>query len=116
MILLLRNEVRRISQKTSRNFDEFAERTEGLEPYVYLMRKTSDGKCTFLKDNVCTIYSIRPLVCRFYPFRLDDLGNQKYIFDYTEECLGVGSGPQLKRDFFNKLYVEFMESMRQNFL
>jgi Fe-S-cluster containining protein len=114
MILLLRIEAEMISQKASRNLDEFAERKEGVEPYVYQMRKTSDGKCTFLKDNLCTIYSIRPLICRFYPFRLDDLGNQKYIFSYTEECPGVGSGPQLKRKFFSKLYVEFMESMRQN--
>ena len=114
MILLLKNEAERISRKTSKRLDEFAERIVGQEPYVYLMRKTFDGKCVFLKDNLCAVYEMRPLICRFYPFKLDNLGNNRYAFTYTEECPGIGSGPQLKRRFFDTLFAEFMASMRQN--
>ena len=116
MILLLKSEVERISQITSKKFSEFAYRKEGVKPYTYIMRKTSDGKCVFLKDNLCTIYGIRPLICRFYPFRLDFQENKKYVFDYTNECPGIGKGPQLEKRFFNKLCAEFMESMKQNSL
>ena len=115
-ILLLRREAEKISGKIQKSIVEFAERKEGVEPYVYVMRKTSDGKCVFLKDNLCTIYEMRPLICKFYPFKLDNLGNHKYVFNYTQECPGIGSGPQLKRKFFDTLFVEFTASMRQNHL
>jgi Fe-S-cluster containining protein len=116
MILLLKSESERISQKTLKRLDEFAERIEGQEPYVYLMRKTSDGKCVFLKDNLCAIYEMRPLICVFYPFKLDNLGKNKYAFTYTEECLGIGSGSQLKKGFFDTLFAKFITLMRQNHL
>ncbi|MBU1936641.1 YkgJ family cysteine cluster protein [bacterium] len=29
-----------------------------------------DGHCQFLQDNLCTIYSHRPVTCRLYPFNL----------------------------------------------
>jgi Fe-S-cluster containining protein len=116
MILLLKSEAERISRKTLKKINEFAERIEGQEPYVYLMGKTFDGKCVFLEDNLCVVYEMRPLICRFYPFKLDNAGNRNYVFTYTEECPGIGSGPQLKRRFFNTLFTEFMASMGQNHL
>lgn len=114
-IFLLRREAEKISGKTHKGIDEFAERKEGVEPYVYVMRKTFDGKCVFLKDNLCTIYEMRPLICKFYPFKLDNLGNHKYVFNYTPECPSIGSGPKLKRKFYDTLFAEFVASMRQNY-
>jgi Fe-S-cluster containining protein len=114
MILLLNSEVEKISRKTMKKVDEFAERTKGQEPYVYLMRKTLDGKCVFLKDSLCDIYEDRPLICRFYPFKLDNPRNYDYVFTYTEECPAIGSGPKLKKIFFDRLLAEFMASMRQD--
>jgi Fe-S-cluster containining protein len=115
MILLLKSEAEKTSRKTLKNLDEFAEQIEGQEPYAYLMRKTFDGRCVFLKDNLCAIYEIRPLICKFYPFKLDNLGKNRYAFTYTEECLGIGSGPKLKKEFFNTLFAEFTASMRKNY-
>jgi hypothetical protein len=69
-ILLLEAEAERIAKKTSKNIDEFAERIEDAQPYVYRMRKTTEGKCVFLKDSLCSIYQTRPLICKFYPFKL----------------------------------------------
>lgn len=113
-ILLLKIEADRISKKTLMNLDKFAEKIEGFEPYLYQMRKTEDGKCVFLKDDSCSIYQTRPLICRFYPFQLKNLGNNRYAFSYTDECSGIGEGPQLKRDFFEILFGEFIELMREN--
>jgi Fe-S-cluster containining protein len=113
-ILLLRSEAERISRTASKKASEFAHRKRGAEPYAYAMRKKADGKCVFLADNLCTIYGIRPLICRFYPFRLDNPSNGEYVFSVTQECPGVGKGRQFKRRYFDALFAEFAESMRQN--
>lgn len=113
-ILILKTEVDHISKKTLTDLGEFAEEVEGFEPYTFQMRKTENRKCIFLKDNSCYIYQIRPLICRFYPFQLKNHGNNRYAFTYTNECPGIGKGPQLKKDFFEKLFNKFIESMREN--
>jgi Fe-S-cluster containining protein len=113
-ILLLKTEADLISKNTFKVLDEFAEKVEGFEPYTYQMTKTDDGKCVFLKDNSCSIYEIRPLICRFYPFQLKKIGNSRFSFTYTDECPGIGEGPQLRRDFFQRLFQKFIELMRSN--
>ena len=113
-ILLLNTEADRIFIRTLRDLDIFAEKIEGFEPYIYQMKKTEDGKCVFLKDNSCSIYQIRPLICRFYPFQLKNLRNNRYAFTYTDECSGIGKGPQLKRNFFERLFSKFMELMKES--
>ena len=113
-ILLLNSEANRISDENSIEIEMFAEKIEGFKPYVYQMRKTEDGRCIFLKGNLCSIYPIRPLICRFYPFQLRSIGKNEYIFTYTNECPGIGKGVQLKREFFEKLFRIFMKSMKEN--
>jgi Fe-S-cluster containining protein len=104
-ILLLESEAAEISQKTSRKPEEFCEAIIGKEPYVYEMKKTV-GKCIFLKDNQCTIYESRPLICRFYPFELKFCEDQdKYLFTATLECPGIGKGKTLCKDDFEKLFL-----------
>ena len=112
-IFLLKTEAKRISEDSSIEIEEFAEKMEGSEPFVFKMKKKG-GKCIFLRDNLCSIYEIRPIICRFYPFKLENLGKNRYRFSYTEECPGIGKGPQLKRDFFEELFREFQKSMSEN--
>jgi Fe-S-cluster containining protein len=104
LILLLKIEAERISQRTAKGIGEFAEKIKGFEPYLFRMKKTDEGKCVFLKDNLCTIYERRPLICRFYPFQLKNVGNDKHVFTYTRECPSIGKGPWLQRSFFEKLF------------
>lgn len=113
-ILLLKLEADRISKKTSKRIEEFAENIEGSEPYVYRMRKTADGKCVFLRDDLCSVYDVRPLICRFYPFELKDTKKGKYVFAYTDECPCIGRGSVLKREYFEKLFAESTKLMREN--
>lgn len=93
--------------------EELAERIEGSEPFLYMMKKEG-GRCIFLRDDLCSIYDIRPIICRFYPFRLENLGKNRYGFFYTEECPEIGRGPELKRGFFEELFREFTKSMSEN--
>lgn len=104
LILLLENEAQCISKKTEKHVNEFAENIQGYEPYAYVMKKTLDRKCLFLKNNLCSIYPLRPLICRFYPFQLEPLQNNTYKFSFTRECPGIGEGYQLKEKFFKRLF------------
>ena len=48
---------------------------ENLDSYRFfpVLRRKPDGTCVFLDDNGrCSIYEIRPLRCRRFPYRLDD--------------------------------------------
>jgi len=113
-ILLLKIEAEYISKKTFMSIDEFARKIDGFEPYTHIMKKTEDSNCIFLKDKTCSIYQIRPLVCRFYPFQLQNLEDNRYVFTYTDECPGIGKGPYLKKRFFEKMFRNFTESMRED--
>ena len=109
-ILLLRAEAERIAEEISKGLNEFAEERNEADPFVYRMRKR-EGKCVFLRGNLCSIYDIRPIICRFYPFKLENLGRSRYAFSYTDECPGIGEGAHLKRSFFEGLFKEFLGSM-----
>ena len=103
-ILLLTPEAEQISKTTSQPTSQFAVKIEGREPYRYEMKKrVEDGKCVFLENDRCTIYSVRPLICRFYPFELNSCGG-KYSFRFTEECPGIGKGRVLGEEYFRKMF------------
>jgi Fe-S-cluster containining protein len=103
-ILLLKKEADSISETTSRPVEDFACRTEGHEPYVYEMRKSTSGKCLFLEKDTCTIYVSRPLVCRYYPFELRTLRNGRHVFSSTKECPGMERGKLLGKVYFKELF------------
>jgi len=103
-ILLLSNEAEQIAAATSRQTSEFAVKIENKSPYSYEMEKTTEsGKCIFLENNRCSIYPLRPLVCRFYPFELRIAANRKHEFLHTDECPGIGKGKTLHKSYFGKM-------------
>jgi len=104
-VLILGTEAEQIAAATSQLISAFAVRVEDKAPYSYEMKKTAEaGKCVFLEKNNCTIYSMRPLICRFYPFELKIAATQKHVFLYTDECLGIGKGRVLGKNYFRKLF------------
>jgi Fe-S-cluster containining protein len=101
----LSTEAEQIAAATSQPISEFAVKVEDKAPYSYEMKKTAeDGKCVFLEKNHCTFYSLRPLICRFYPFELKIAANQKHEFLYTDECPGISKGKMLGKNYFRKLF------------
>jgi len=104
-ILILSTEAEQIASATSQPISAFAVKIEDKAPYSYEMKKTAEnGKCVFLEKNHCTIYPLRPLICRFYPFELKIAANQKNEFLYTDECQGIGKGKMLGKNYFGKLF------------
>jgi Fe-S-cluster containining protein len=103
-ILLLRSEANKISIATNKPISEFASKIANKTPYSYEMTKTEKGNCPFLKNNQCTIYPQRPLICHFYPFELKNTNNQPHEFHHTNECPGIGKGKTLKKTHYQKLF------------
>lgn len=93
LVLVSAPEVRRIIEGTGLSWDEIAEPypeiIEGpggeIFTFAWCLKRDKD-KCRFLNDDSkCTIYEFRPLICRTYPFMLDDSG--LLVF----ECPGLGA-------------------------
>ncbi|MCW4019551.1 MAG: YkgJ family cysteine cluster protein [Candidatus Bathyarchaeota archaeon] len=111
-ILLTKNNAETIANVTKHPIACFANQTPEKTPYVYEMKKTPQtGQCVFLKNNQCTLYEVRPLICRFYPFELSTNGEGVYTFRATEECPSLcrseanASGNALDETFFTALLV-----------
>jgi len=103
-ILLLNDEANDIALATSQPISDFASKIEDKSPYRYELKKTiENGKCVFLNQNRCTIYSFRPLICRFYPFGLKTTEKEQRTFYYTKECPGIGKGKPMEEEDFRKL-------------
>ena len=112
-LLLLTTEARNIAKHSSKKLEEFSEKVEDCNPYTYRMKKTQDAKCIFLKDKLCSIYQIRPIICRFYPFQLN-MRNNRYTFTYTNECKGIGKGSNIKKNYYERLFTLFLRTVRED--
>jgi len=100
----LQSEAEKISSHTCQPITGFSVEINDIDPYAYEMKKSSEGKCIFLKDNQCSIYTLRPLICVCYPFELkfnEDKG--MYSFDFTVECPGINQGKFLDKTVFKRL-------------
>jgi Fe-S-cluster containining protein len=105
-ILILESETNAISTETCLPKEAFTEQIADKTPYFFEMKKNKEGKCFFLKNNQCSIYASRPLICRFYPFELKfDQHKEQHVFNFTLECPGIGKGKNLVRKDFEVLFL-----------
>ena len=111
-ILLLESEAIAISTETSLPKQAFTKQIKDKKSYRYEMKKNSEGKCFFLKDNQCSIYTLRPLICRFYPFELKfDADKNQHVFNFTLECPGISRGRLMRRRDFEALFLLAQERL-----
>jgi Fe-S-cluster containining protein len=102
-ILMLDEEAKLIESKLGKNISEFTSICNYKTPYVYEMKKNENGKCVFLSsDCKCSIYSNRPLICRFYPFEL--VNRIEYEFLFSNECPGINWGKKIGKKYFADLF------------
>jgi Fe-S-cluster containining protein len=110
-ILLLESEAESTSAETALPIEDFAIENSSTPPYIYEMKKP-EGKCSFLKNNQCTIYETRPLICRFYPFELKfDQDKKTHVFKYTLECPTINKGKALSKKDFEELFALAMQRL-----
>jgi Fe-S-cluster containining protein len=91
-ILLTERDAERIAASTKQAVNAFANKAEGKAPYTHEMRKRAEnGKCVFHQNSRCTIYPLRPLICKFYPFELSAAEHGTHTFTVTNECPKISS-------------------------
>ncbi len=111
-IFILNAEAKKIAAHTSRRIPDFSSEIKDKLPYVYEMKKTNEGKCVYLKNNRCSIYLQRPLICRFYPFELKfDEDKGLHNFDFTLECPGINQGKVFHKKDFKNLFKLAQENL-----
>jgi Fe-S-cluster containining protein len=110
-VLMLEREVEQISEITNLKPEEFSTSTARSGPYRYTMRK-QEAKCVFLKSTVCQIYNHRPLLCRFFPFCLEQLGDESFEFNSSEECPGIGLGKVIEEEIFMSMLTEALNVLK----
>ncbi len=74
--------------------EAFNERyTAVVERHIVL--KTELPDCPFLSDNRCSVYPVRPVQCRSFPFWDENLLNPEHWKRLREFCPGIDRGPLL---------------------
>lgn len=94
--MMLPNEVEEISKKTNLTKEEFSKKIEFSKMYndntlkdlYQLKRQNDNNNCIFYKNNQCTIYDIRPIDCRLFPYdiKLEQDGNYYLVYYKSNKC------------------------------
>jgi hypothetical protein len=93
-VTLFPGEIRAIMRATGLEWLQVAEPEEvgdvdrygNRHAFEWALRKKPDGDCIFLDGGRCSIYDLRPRICRTYPFFLEGKMVQAC------ECDGLGEG------------------------
>jgi len=102
-VLILASEAQTIAAETGMPIKEFSQRVRNFKPYEFEIRK-KNNRCVFLDGVSCSIYSKRPLICRFYPFVMKRSESGTLEFELPEqECQGIGRGRKLTQDYYMHL-------------
>lgn len=93
---MLPNEVEEISKKTNLNKDYFSKKIEFSKMYndntlkdlYQLKRQIDNSNCIFYNNNQCTIYDIRPIDCKLFPYdiKLEKDGNYYLVYYKSNNC------------------------------
>jgi len=94
--MLLPNEAEAISNKMKIEKEEFCKRINlakinndySLKDLYQMKRFEDTNSCYFYRDNKCTIYDIRPIDCRIFPYdiKLEKDGNYYLIYYKSDNC------------------------------
>ncbi len=64
----------------------------GFIDKAYSIKETSENDCIFLKKNGCSIYPVRPLQCKAYPFWPSIVQSEDSWEKEKEFCPGINRG------------------------
>ena len=74
-----------------------------------VLKSKEDTTCVFYQEG-CSIYSVRPIACRLFPFRVEeetlDNGDILLNISYNPTCPGIGKGKMVDRKKLEGLVAE----------
>lgn len=65
-----------------------------------------DYNCVFLDEKKCSIYPVRPLQCKTYPFWPQLLENAALWEEEKRRCEGIGQGPFYGPEEIEKIFSQ----------
>jgi len=110
---LTRNDIERIEEAGYhvKDFLELANSEfKGMPVMRSSLKNREDGACIFLKFDAkqnryeCSIYDLRPILCRLYPFDFDRIGTDSIVLKFIPCCRGLNNpdGKLVDERFINK--------------
>ena len=87
-----RPEIVRMSEHLGISVAEFRSRYLRRVGFRLSLIEKPNGDCILLRDGRCTVYSVRPLQCRTFPFWEDALNDPEWFQRALRGCPGVGKG------------------------
>ncbi len=94
--MLLPNEAKIISKNMKIDIEEFSSRIDfskmhndyTLKELYQMKRQDNSNPCYFYRNNQCTIYDIRPIDCRIFPYdiKLEKDGNYYLVYYKSKGC------------------------------
>jgi len=82
----------------------------GAERYMMALRRDEETGCVFLDNNskLCTIYESRPLLCRLFPFKVeeDNAGNFEGFTLHDDVCCPLNTDGRHNCNRLYKIYEE----------
>jgi len=65
--------------------------------------KFKDGVCSLAQDDSCTVYKVRPIQCKAWPFWLENLDEWVWYEEIASICPGVNRGKLFKKEEIDKI-------------
>lgn len=90
--------------------------TDFLEKFAYpfksghSLKERPNGDCIFLQNGRCSIYRVRPIQCRTYPFWPENLQTPEAWEKEARHCPGIGAGRLHSREEILKLLQRALEA------
>ncbi|MDH5449301.1 MAG: YkgJ family cysteine cluster protein [Candidatus Bathyarchaeota archaeon] len=97
-----------VLETSARNISRHASMTQSR------LRKREDGSCVFLKFNErlkayeCSIYDVRPALCRIYPFDFERINSNSLMLKFIPCCRGLNDpdGELIDKKFIAKYLLD----------
>ena len=64
----------------------------------FILMDKNGSECIFLENDRCSIYPVRPLQCRTFPFWTANMKSDKRWQQVAEECPGIGIGKDFSKE------------------
>ncbi len=89
---LLFEEAKKLSEYLSLRIDYFLETYCDSNEESLQLKDNQQHHCIFLSDDKCTVYEVRPLQCRTFPFWPENVKSLYRWKQIRKICPGIGEG------------------------